>query len=106
MADGFVLRYRTREHVDGLRPGEAAFLPCSFWLADNLAMSGRQDDAVELFEKLMALRNDVGLLSEEYDPSKRRLVGNCPQAFSHISLVNTAFNLSRAVGPAKDRQQS
>jgi GH15 family glucan-1,4-alpha-glucosidase len=106
VTDGFVLRYRTNKEVDGLPPGEAAFLPCSFWLVDNLAMLGRHEDALELFERLLALRNDVGLLSEEYDPSRRRLIGNFPQAFSHISLVNTASNLSRAVGPAKDRQQS
>jgi GH15 family glucan-1,4-alpha-glucosidase len=106
VTDGFVLRYRTNEDVDGLPPGEAAFLPCSFWLVDNLAMLGRHEDALGLFERLLALRNDVGLLSEEYDPDARRLIGNFPQAFSHISLVNTASNLSRAVGPAKDRQQS
>jgi GH15 family glucan-1,4-alpha-glucosidase len=106
VTDGFVLRYRTNEDVDGLPPGEAAFLPCSFWLVDNLAMLGRHEDALALFERLLALRNDVGLLSEEYDPDTRRLIGNFPQAFSHISLVNTASNLSRAIGPAKDRQQS
>jgi GH15 family glucan-1,4-alpha-glucosidase len=106
VTDGFVLRYRTNEDVDGLPPGEAAFLPCSFWLVDNLAMLGRHEDALGLFERLLALRNDVGLLSEEYDPDARRLIGNFPQAFSHISLVNTASNLSRAIGPAKDRQQS
>jgi GH15 family glucan-1,4-alpha-glucosidase len=104
--DGFVLRYPTQRHIDGLPPGEAAFLPCSFWLADNFAMLGRQEDAARLFERLLELRNDVGLLSEEYDAAKRRLVGNFPQAFSHISLVNTAYNLSRATGPAEDRQQS
>jgi GH15 family glucan-1,4-alpha-glucosidase len=94
--DGFVLRYRTEEsNVDGLPPGEGAFLPCSFWLADALAMLGRHDEARELFERLLALRNDVGLLSEEYDPRARRLVGNFPQAFSHIALVDTASNLCR-----------
>jgi GH15 family glucan-1,4-alpha-glucosidase len=106
ITDGFVLRYRTAKDVDGLPPGEAAFLPCSFWLADNLAMLGRHEDALKLFDRLLALRNDVGLLSEEYDPARRRLLGNFPQAFSHISLINTAYNLSRAIGPAKDRQQS
>jgi GH15 family glucan-1,4-alpha-glucosidase len=104
--DGFVLRYPTREDVDGLPPGEAAFLACTFWLVDNFAMLGRQDDALELFARLLELRNEVGLLSEEYDPGARRLVGNFPQAFSHISLVNTAYNLSRVTGPAQDRQQS
>jgi GH15 family glucan-1,4-alpha-glucosidase len=106
VVDGFVLRYPTREDVDGLPPGEAAFLACTFWLADNFAMLGRHDDSLKLFERLLDLRNDVGLLSEEYDPRKRRLLGNFPQAFSHISLVNTASNLSQAKGPAKDRQQS
>jgi GH15 family glucan-1,4-alpha-glucosidase len=69
-------------------------------------MLGRHEDALKLFDRLLALRNDVGLLSEEYDPARRRLLGNFPQAFSHISLINTAYNLSRAIGPAKDRQQS
>jgi GH15 family glucan-1,4-alpha-glucosidase len=94
--DGLVLRYRTDETgVDGLPPGEGVFLPCSFWLADALAMLDRQDEARELFERLLSLRNDVGLLSEEYDPRTRRLVGNFPQAFSHIALVDTASNLGR-----------
>jgi GH15 family glucan-1,4-alpha-glucosidase len=94
--DGFVLRYRTDDPaVDGLPPGEGAFLPCSFWMADALAMIGRPDEARELFERLLTLRNDVGLLSEEYDPRTRRLVGNFPQAFSHIALVDTASNLGR-----------
>jgi GH15 family glucan-1,4-alpha-glucosidase len=106
MIDGFVLRYPTKEDIDGLPPGEAAFLACTFWLADNFAMLGRQDDALKLFERLLQLRNDVGLLSEEYDPGRRRLLGNFPQAFSHICLVNTAYNLSRATGPAKHRQES
>ncbi len=93
--DGFVLRYRTSASVDGLPPGEGAFLPCSFWLVDALAILGRQDEASALFERLLAVRNDVGLLSEEYDPRARRLVGNFPQAFSHITLVDTASNLAR-----------
>jgi GH15 family glucan-1,4-alpha-glucosidase len=104
--DGFVLRYPTKRDVDGLPPGEAAFLACTFWLADNFAMLGRHRDAVKLFQRLLELRNDVGLLAEEYDPGKGRLLGNFPQAFSHISLVNTAYNLSTEVGPAKDRQQT
>ena len=94
--DGLVLRYRTEEiGVDGLPPGEGAFLPCSFWLADALAMLDRHDEARALFERLLGLRNDVGLLSEEYDPRACRLVGNFPQAFSHIALVDTASNLGR-----------
>ena len=94
--DGLVIRYRTEDTgVDGLPPGEGAFLPCSFWLADALAMLERRDEARELFERLLTLRNDVGLLSEEYDPRARRLVGNFPQAFSHIALVDTASNIGR-----------
>jgi hypothetical protein len=95
MQDGFVLRYRTRDDgsVDGLTGREGAFLACSFWLADCLHMIGRVDEAKELFGRLLALRNDLGLLSEEYDPVLKRLVGNFPQAFSHVSLVNTAFRL-------------
>ncbi len=104
--DGFVARYPTRVDVDGLPPGEGAFLACSFWLADNFALLGRHDDARRLFERLLDLRNDVGLLSEEYDPVARRLVGNFPQAFSHVGLVNTARNLSRGAGPAEVRKQS
>ena len=105
MADGFVLRYRTAEEIDALPPGEAAFLACSFWLADNLALSGRKDDARRLFERLLGLCNDVGLLSEGYDPANKRLLGNFPQALSHLALVNTACNLSRDRGPAVHRQQ-
>ena len=92
--DGFVLRYRTDHTDDGLSGGEGAFLLCSFWLADCLHMIGRSADARRLYERLVALRNDVGLLSEEYDPGSGRLLGNIPQAFSHVSLVNTAMNLS------------
>jgi GH15 family glucan-1,4-alpha-glucosidase len=94
--DGFVLRYRTDPDgaVDGLTGREGAFLACSFWLVDCLHMIGRVDDAEALFERLVALRNDLGLLSEEYDPVAGRLVGNFPQAFSHVSLVNTAFRLT------------
>jgi GH15 family glucan-1,4-alpha-glucosidase len=106
MADGFVLRYRTQPRIDGLPPGDAAFLPCSFWLADNLTLQGRGDEARRLFERLLSLCNDVGLLAEEYDPVARRLLGNFPQAFSHVALINTACNLSQQQGPAKDRQQS
>jgi GH15 family glucan-1,4-alpha-glucosidase len=92
--DGFVLRYRTHaDGVDGLPPGEGVFLPCSFWLVDCYELIGRHDDAHRLFERLVGLANDVGLLSEEYDPRAERLVGNFPQAFTHLALVNTAFNV-------------
>jgi GH15 family glucan-1,4-alpha-glucosidase len=96
MDDGFVLRYRTADDggVDGLTGREGAFLACSFWLVDCLHMIGRQDEAVELFERLLSLRNELGLLSEEYDPVAKRLVGNFPQAFSHVSLINSACRLS------------
>jgi len=95
MADGFVCRYDTGAGADGLPPGEGAFLACSFWLADNFILQGRIAEARELFERLLALRNDVGLLAEEYDPRLGRQLGNFPQAFSHVALVNTAFNLTR-----------
>ena len=106
--DGYVRRYRTigREQVDGLPAGEGTFLACSFWLADNYALQGRVDEARALFERLLAIRNDVGLLAEEYDPRLERQLGNFPQAFSHVSLVNTVFNLTRPIGPAKDRHTS
>jgi GH15 family glucan-1,4-alpha-glucosidase len=94
--EGFVLRYRTETPVDGLPAGEGAFLACTFWLVDNLALTGRIDEATELFERLLKLRNDVGLLAEEYDPRLGRLVGNFPQAFTHVGLVNSAYNLDRA----------
>jgi GH15 family glucan-1,4-alpha-glucosidase len=94
--DGLVLRYRTSDagEVDGLSGHEGAFLACSFWLADCLSMIGRLDEARELFERLLGLRNDLGLLAEEYDPVAGRLVGNFPQAFSHVSLVNTACRIT------------
>jgi GH15 family glucan-1,4-alpha-glucosidase len=98
MAGGFVVRYATAPGVDGLPPGEGAFLPCTFWLADNLEFLGRHVEALEIFERLLNLRNDVGLLSEEYNPQIQRLVGNFPQAFSHVALINTAYNLSRRGG--------
>jgi GH15 family glucan-1,4-alpha-glucosidase len=101
--DGLVARYPTRPSLDGLPPGEGTFLPCSFWLADNLAMIGRTADARRCFERLLGLANDVGLLSEQYDVETKRLVGNFPQAFTHVSLVNTACNLSPAPGPAQTR---
>jgi GH15 family glucan-1,4-alpha-glucosidase len=101
--DGFVARYSTKDNVDGLPPGEGMFLPCTFWLADNLALMGRVDEARELFERLLALTNDVGLLAEEYDPVAKRQLGNFPQAFTHVSLVNAACNLSSLTGPAHTR---
>ena len=91
--DGFVLRYPTDEADDGLPPGEGAFLPCSFWLADALAMAGRRDEARALFDRLAGLANDVGLFSEEYDPGTGRLVGNFPQAFTHVALVTSAMTI-------------
>ena len=94
VVDGLVLRYRTQESgVDGLPPGEGVFLPCSFWLVDCLELLGRSEDAYALFERLIALANDVGLLSEEYDPREKRMLGNFPQAFTHLALVNSAFNV-------------
>jgi GH15 family glucan-1,4-alpha-glucosidase len=102
--DGLVRRYRSEEGGDGLPPGEGTFLACSFWLADNYALLGRTAEAEALFERLLALRNDVGLLAEEYDPLARRQLGNFPQAFSHVGLVNTAFNLTPHLSaPAVER---
>jgi GH15 family glucan-1,4-alpha-glucosidase len=106
MSDGLVARYQTMPELDGLPPGEGAFLACTFWLADNLALQERHAEARALFERLLDIRNDVGLLSEQYDPVERRLVGNFPQAFSHVGLVNTARNLSRRGGPAEHRKES
>jgi GH15 family glucan-1,4-alpha-glucosidase len=103
LVDGFVLRYASEDGVDGLPPGEGVFLPCSFWLADNLSLIGRRADALALYERLLGLANDVGLLAEEYDPTSRRLLGNFPQAFTHVSLVNTACNLSNTTSPARHR---
>jgi GH15 family glucan-1,4-alpha-glucosidase len=91
--NGFVNRYTLDPTVDGLPHGEGAFLPCTLWLADNYAFQGRLEEAREVFDRVLAIRNDLGLLSEEYDPVDRRLLGNFPQAFSHFGLVNTAFNL-------------
>ncbi len=103
--EGFVLRYRSRESLDGLPPGEGVFLACSFWLADCLILLGRHDDARALFERLCRLTNDVGLLAEEYDPQSGRQLGNFPQAFSHVALVNTAMNLSRGAKPVEQRAE-
>ena len=97
MENGLVARYTQDESVDGLPHGEGMFLACSFWLADNYILQNRREDAIRLFERLLSIRNDVGLLAEEYDPVGKRLLGNFPQAFSHVGLVNTAFNLSRSL---------
>ena len=101
--DGFVQRYRADEEtasIDGLPPGEGVFLPCTFWLVDNLALQGRLDEARELFERLLALRTDLGLLAEEYDPDLRRQLGNFPQAFTHVALVNSAADAAPTPGAA------
>jgi len=103
LADGLARRYNTADTRDGLPPGEGVFLACSFWLADSLLATGQREEAQQLFERLLALRNDVGLLSEEYDPQTKRLVGNFPQALSHIALVNTAHNLTRSEKPVRQR---
>ena len=103
--DGLVLRYRTEESVDGLPPGEGVFLACSFWLADNFCLQGRWEEARALFERLVGLTNDVGLLAEEYDPIAKRFLGNFPQAFSHVALVNTAMNLGSREKPAEQRAE-
>jgi GH15 family glucan-1,4-alpha-glucosidase len=92
--DGLVLRYRTRQGVDGLPAGEGVFLPCSFWLANCYELLGRHEEALELFGRLVGLSNDLGLLSEEYDPEAKRMLGNFPQAFTHLTLVGTAFNVT------------
>ena len=105
MSDGLVLRYDTAASHDGLPPGEGVFLACSFWLVDAYLMLGRADDAQRLFERLLSLRNDVGLLSEQYDPRARRQVGNFPQAFSHLALVNSASNLAHYRKPAEQRSE-
>jgi GH15 family glucan-1,4-alpha-glucosidase len=107
MVDGLVYRYPPEglESVDGLPPGEGSFLACSFWLADNLALMGRREEALALFQRLLGLRNDVGLLAEEIDPRNGRHLGNFPQAFSHVALVNTANYLSEPPMPAWARHR-
>jgi GH15 family glucan-1,4-alpha-glucosidase len=106
MVDGFVRRYDTETHVDGVPGAEGAFLPCTCWLADCLALQGRDDEARALLERVLGIANDVGLLAEEYDPALGRMLGNFPQAFSHVSLISTARNLSRGVtGPAERRRR-
>jgi GH15 family glucan-1,4-alpha-glucosidase len=107
--DGFVQRYTTTAdtaELDGLPPGEGAFLPCTFWLADAYAAQGRHEAARQVFERLLGLANDVGLLAEEYDTDAARMVGNFPQALTHIALVNTALNLDSGDGPRRDRASS
>lgn len=106
LREGLVMRYHTHGTEDGLPPGEGAFLACSFWLADAYAMCGRTAEAIALFERLLGLANDVGLLAEEYDIGARRLAGNFPQAFSHLSLVGTAFNLFHSAKPAEQRSEN
>jgi GH15 family glucan-1,4-alpha-glucosidase len=101
--DGFILRYHTGPAADGLPPGEGTFLACSFWLADNYVLQGRIAEAKALFERLLRVRNDVGLLAEQYDPIARRQLGNFPQAFSHVALIGTALNLARGKKPAAQR---
>ncbi len=101
--DGFVRRYDTDATDDGLPPGEGVFLACSFWLIDNLVLQRRRAEANALFTQLLAIRNDVGLLAEEYDPRARAQLGNFPQALSHLALVDTAYNLREPEGPAKER---
>ena len=93
--NGLLLRYETETGVDGLPPGEGAFLACSFWLADNYLLVGRKADARRLFHRLKGYANDVGLFAEEYDPEDKRMLGNFPQAFSHVALINTALNLAQ-----------
>jgi GH15 family glucan-1,4-alpha-glucosidase len=105
LVDGFVRRYDVGSD-DGLPPGEGVFLACSFWLVDAYILQERYAEARALFDRLLALANDLGLLSEEYDPAAKRLVGNFPQAFTHVALVNSAFNLTRAEKPAKQRAQA
>jgi GH15 family glucan-1,4-alpha-glucosidase len=106
MRRGFLLRYDTGQTDDGLHGGEGAFLPCSFWLADNYILAGRLPEARALFERLTgAACNDLGLMSEEIEPESGAFLGNLPQALSHIALVNTAFNLARADKPAGQRAE-
>ncbi len=105
LEDGFVLRYRTEESIDGMPGNEGAFLACTFWLVDNYVLQGRHEEAEALFERLLSLCNDLGLLSEEYDPRAKRLVGNFPQAFSHVGLVNSAVNLRNRSVPMRGESQ-
>jgi GH15 family glucan-1,4-alpha-glucosidase len=106
LRNGLILRYDTEKVDDGLPPGEGAFLACTFWLIDNYLLLGRHEEAKQLFERLISLRNDVGLLAEEFDVGSGRMIGNFPQAFSHVALVNSALNLTRKLGPSLDGKQS
>jgi GH15 family glucan-1,4-alpha-glucosidase len=106
LVDGFVLRYESEKTDDGLPPGEGSFLACTFWLAENYVLQGRRDEAVCLFERLLSLRNDVGLLAEQYDAKLGRQVGNFPQAFSHLALLLTAFKLSPGQEPRQSRESA
>jgi GH15 family glucan-1,4-alpha-glucosidase len=106
MVDGLVLRYDTGRADDGMPPGEGLFLACSFWLVDAYLLLGRRNDAIALFERLLTLRNDVGLLSEEYDLRNKRQVGNFPQALSHLALVGAASNLGHDEKPAEQRGET
>jgi GH15 family glucan-1,4-alpha-glucosidase len=106
MVDGLIRRYHTAETQDGLVGGEGVFLACTFWYVDNLVLQDRQEEARAMFERLLALSNDVGLLAEEYDPIGRRQLGNFPQAFSHLALINSALNLDTHAGPAAQRSQT
>ncbi|HVA95382.1 MAG TPA: glycoside hydrolase family 15 protein [Candidatus Dormibacteraeota bacterium] len=106
MPDGFVLRYRTQKSQDGLPAGEGAFLACSFWMVSALKMLGRTEDAKRLFDRLLSVRNDVGLLAEEYDPKAKRQLGNFPQALSHISVVNAAYEFTSDSSPMRQRAES
>jgi hypothetical protein len=102
----FVLRYETENPSDGLASGEGAFLSCSFWLVDNYVLQGRYTQARTLFDRLLLRCNDVGLLAEEFDPLTGRILGNFPQAYSHVGLINSALGLSRQSGPAEERAES
>jgi GH15 family glucan-1,4-alpha-glucosidase len=101
----FVLRYESEYGIDGLPAGEGAFLPCGFWLVDNYVLQGRYEEAERLFERLLLRCNDVGLLAEEFDPLTGRMLGNFPQAYCHVGIINCALNLSRQKGPAAERAQ-
>ena len=106
MVDGLIRRYRTEQTADGLTGDEGVFLACSFWYVDNLVLQDRDQEARAMFDRLLGLCNDVGLLAEEYDAVGRRQLGNFPQAFSHLALINTALNLDTHSGPAEQRSQS
>jgi len=105
LRDGFVLRYETTGGVDGLAGSEGAFLACSFWLADNYAYAGRIEEAEELFNRLLGLRNHLGLLAEEYEPRLMRQIGNFPQGFSHLALINSAYVLEFDAQAKRDTQR-